>query len=519
MRRPRCLHLALLLLALPPRLAAQLPPLGTPGGTLRLEVYGDIGAATARFRDGTRENIAADFTSPAFGPQQVPAVADASRRIGVLIGRGDYGLSLGGSEGFGRVSRTMITPGLSLGISDRFTIFARVPIVQVDSRRDVASTGPGDAGVNPADPTLGDAEGQAAAQLFFGDFDGSLGTLAANIDNGTYAGDPALQALAQQTLASGTALRDSLRALVLDQPTASAWLPTGSSTAGAALQGRVSSVQQTLSGPLGVSGFASPLPLPGGTTDVTALEGYALAPTGPYTYATWVGTKTTGLGDAEVGAVYTAIDGWDRGRLGGFRLALEALVRLPTGTPPGVDDAWPAPTGDGQLDVQLLAAADLGKESFGARITAGYLLQLAGSVDRRVAAPGEVLVAASRRAEVSVNPGDVLLVGIAPFVRLARPLALQAGLTWRTRGADAVSYAAQPVPGVDASVLARETGASTLLLSLGLSYAELAGRAGSRASRPIDASAIWTTSLLGSGGRIVAGSTVHAMARIYARLW
>ncbi|MCU0620888.1 MAG: hypothetical protein MUC69_05230 [Gemmatimonadales bacterium] len=511
--------LLLALLAVPAGLAAQLPPLGVPRGTMRIEAYGDFGYATTRFRDGTREDLAADFTSDAFGPTAIPAVADASRRIGVLVGDTDYGLSLGGSVGFGRVSRTAITPGLSLGLTEGITLFGRAPLVKTDTRRDVQSTSTGDAGVNPADPTLGDAAGLASAQLFFGDFDASLDALATGLANGAYAGDPALQQLAEETLAGGSALRDSLRALVLDQPTASAYLPTGASAAGATLQGRVASVQQALSGPLGIGGFSTALPLPAATTDVEAIPSYAVNAAGPYRYASFIDTSTTSLGDVEIGAVVTPIDRWDRASLGGLRLAVEALVRLPTGTPARPDDGWPAPTGDGQLDIQLLAAADVGRGNIGARITAGYLLQLAGTFTRRVAPPGQVLVPASQRTEVSVNPGDVVLLGIAPFVRLARPLALQGGVTWRVRGDDDVRYVGTPLPGIDAGVLAQETGASTLLVSLGLSYAELAGRAGSRARVPIDAMALWESVLVSSGGRVVAGSTVRAMARVYWQLW
>jgi hypothetical protein len=169
----------------------------------------------------------------------------------------------------------------------------------------------------------------------------------------------------------------------------------------------------------------------------------------------------------ELGGAFTLVDNWDRKGLGGFRLAVEGLVRLPTGIKADPEVAFPAPGDDGQMDVQLLGAADLGRGNVGLRVTGGYLLQLSAASVRRVAAPGTLLVPVTSRAEVSFDPGDELFLGFTPFFRLARPLAIFLGVQYRHRSADGASYTGAAVPGVDPAVLGEGTGHTALLFSAG----------------------------------------------------
>ena len=505
----------------PSLLQAQLPPLGIPKGMLRVEVQGQFGSATTRFADGTRENLGSDFTAAALGPAELPVLAEPSRRLGVLIGSSTYQLNLGASEGFANQTRSFGTLGLGIGLSNRITLFARAPLVYATSSRTAnVAAGTGDAGINPADPSLGTASGRGATESFFTDFDTGLLALEGNLAGGAYDADPTQRALAEQTLAGGIAFRDSLRAVMLDAGTVSPYLPIGTSGAGTTLSGRVTSLQQTLSGSLGVTGFATPLPLPTATdASYESIAALATDPAGAYQYTSYSREKRVGLGDVELGGALTLVDNWDRKGLGGFRLAVEGLVRLPTGIKADPEVAFPAPGDDGQMDVQVLGAADLGRGNVGLRVTGGYLLQLSAASVRRVAAPGTLLVPATSRAEVSFDPGDELFLGFTPFFRLARPLAIFLGVQYRHRSADGASYTGAAVPGVDPTVLGEGTGHSALLFSAGVNYSEIGGRAGSQARAPIDAGWYWDTVITGSGGLVTKASTIRMLVRLYAKLW
>jgi hypothetical protein len=354
---------ALVWCLIPVGLHAQLPPLGIPKGMVRLEGSGQFAGANERYLDGTRQDLGADFSSPALGPTQLQVLDEPSRRVGVLIGSSGYQLNLGASEGFANQTRSIGAIGVGVGLSNRITVFGRVPIVRATSQRSATITaGTGDAGVNAASPSLGSATGQAAAQGFFTDFDNGLVALRDNIAAGVYSGDPAQLALAEQTLAGGVALRDSLFALVLDDATASPYLPIGASAAGSALTGRVTSLQSTLNGSLGVTSFVAPLPLPT-ANDATydQVQTIALDPNGPYQYTQYTSETRLALGDIELGAALTLVDGWDRKSLGGVRVAIEGLVRLPTGPKAGPDDGYPAPFGSPGMDVQVQGAAAGGR--------------------------------------------------------------------------------------------------------------------------------------------------------------
>jgi len=140
----------------PSLLQAQLPPLGIPKGMLRVEVQAQFGSASTRFADGTREDLGADFTAAALGPAELPVLAEPSRRLGVLIGSSSYQLNLGASEGFANQTRSFGALGLGIGLSNRITLFARAPFVYATSSRTAnVAAATGDAGINPADPSLG----------------------------------------------------------------------------------------------------------------------------------------------------------------------------------------------------------------------------------------------------------------------------------------------------------------------------------------------------------------------------
>ncbi len=137
------------------------------------------------------------------------------------------------------------------------------------------------------------------------------------------------------------------------------------------------------------------------------------------------------------------------------------------------------PSGPALPPIGFGLALDLGGGTFGARISGGYLLQLSGDFTRRVGSPLTAIVPRSATADVTVNPGDQVRIGIAPFVRLARAFGVVGSAVWLNQGTDDVRYAtaADSVPGVPASLLAEGTGASRFLLSIGVTYSSPGTRA------------------------------------------
>ena len=519
MRPGWCALLTILLI--PDAGHAQLAPLGISRGYFRFEVDGSFAYANERFNDGTRESLGASFSSPGLGSDRIPTLTEADQRIAVLIGQPGYKLDLGASVGTAQVSTGTGAFSLGIGITKGLSIFGRLPFVSTWWRQAVSiDTATSSAGVNLADPAIGNTAGAATAETFFSNFNSSLAGLQQRIASGDYDGDPAEKALALQTLASGLALSDSLSALIADDGTASPFLPLASSSAGQTLSGQVISVQQALDG-LGVPGFTDAIPLPIDPAQASDLSNYATSASGPYAYSTLSNSKRSGIGDVDVGAIYTIIDRWNADAARGLRLATTVTVRLPTGAVALPTDPFGVSLGAGTPAVGLGAALDLGGGTFGARLSGAYLLQLSGDFTRRVASAGSALVPRSATANVTVNPGDQLQFGIAPYYRLARALGIVGSAVWLDQGDDEVQYAtaADSVPGVPASLLGEGTGASRLLLSIGLTYSSSGQHADGTGGIPLDAGWRWQTTVASSGGIATKWSAIVFFARIYAKIW
>ena len=281
-------------LALPTAAKAQVAPVGVPGGAVRLEADGSFETWDAHWFDGEKEPLGADVASPALGTDLLPFLASSETVIQQVTGLTGFRLNLGALTTDAEVERGIGMFGISLGITRAITIFGRMPLVQtrVQHHSTLDPTG-ANAGANP---------GSAQQQEFFSQFDAALADLDARIAAGDYAGDPTLQALAQNTLASGTSLRDGLFGLLSDPETASPFVPLAGSDAGVAIDGRIADLQATLGTDLGVAGFTAVPALPTDPLTGAELETAIADPTGP------VGMNTDESlvrfrGDAEAGLV------------------------------------------------------------------------------------------------------------------------------------------------------------------------------------------------------------------------
>jgi hypothetical protein len=489
---------------------AQLAPVGVPGGALRLELDGSLETFDRRFRAGHLESYGADLSSGALGSDRIPRLTDADVRIGRAIGNPGYQINLGAltTDAHADVGTGFL--GLSIGITNSITIFGRIPLVRARVQpRVLLDPASADAGINP---------GQFEQLPFFDQLDAALANLGGKLAAGDYDADPAQRALAEATLADATALRADLFALLADPDTASPFLPTSTSAAGSALDGRVATLQSTLETTLGVPGFTALPALPDEALDQADFQQFLAA-----SLALRIDDRTeTFRGDAEAGAALTLIDRWDRGtHRGGLRTAISGLIRFPTGRRDRTDHPLDLGTGEGQTDIQVDLVTDLGAGVWGARLTGTYLRQLPSDIPVRVTTPSQPLVGPERLAFVRRDPGDVLAVGVRPFYRLARTLALQAGLEHWSRKTDEVSYTSPSgaIPGVDASVLAQESSANATVLSVGITYANPGGLRPGGTGLPVDAGWTYERVLRAGGGRVPDSHAVRGRFRVYFGLW
>jgi hypothetical protein len=497
-------------LVAPSRVWAQLAPVGVPGGVVRFDLDGSLESFDRRFLDGNRESYAADLSSPALGSDRIPSLADADARVGRIIGNPSYRLNLGGLATDALADVGSGSFGLSLGLTDQITIFGRLPLV----RTRVLPT----LRLNPATADAGLNPGAATQATFFDGFDAALATLSSKLAAGDYNADPARLALAQATLTAGTALRADLFGLLADPATASPAVPTSTSSTGAVVLAQITGLQNTLASSLDVPGFTTVPALPADPLGDDELRQILAGP-----LALQVGQSgMTFRGDAEAGAALTLIDRWDPGtRRGGFRLAVSGLVRFPTGRIEQNNRPLDIGTGEGQTDIQVDATADLGRGPFGVRLSGSYVRQLASDVLARVTRPSQPFVGPERLARVRRDPGDVLALEARPFFRLARTLALQAGVQHWIRRADQVSYStpADALPGVDASLLAEESRANATVLSAGITYANPGGLRPGGKGLPVDATWSYERVLRAGGGRVPDSHALRGRLRLYFGIW
>jgi hypothetical protein len=497
-------------LIVPARVWAQLVPVGVPSGVVRLELDGSLETFDRRFRAGHLEDYAADLSSGALGGDRIPRLANADVLIGRVIGSPGYRINLGAlaTDAHGDVGTGFL--GLSLGITNAITIFGRIPLVrtrvQSRIRLDPAAA---DAGANP---------GQINQLSFFADFDAALADLGSKLAAGDYDANPTQRALAVATLADATALRADLFGLLADPTTASPFVPTATSGAGTALDARVTALQSTLETNLNVPGFTALPALPDAVVDQAGFEQFL---TGPLALRL-DSRPLTFRGDAEAGAAVTLIDHWDLGtHRGGFRTAISGLVRFPTGRRDRSDHPLDIGTGAGHTDIQVDVSTDIGSGALGARFSGSYVRQLPSNILVRVTAPSQPLVGPERLALVRRNPGDILAVGVKPFYRLARTLAVQAGLEHWSRKSDVVAYAtpSAAIPGVDPSLLAQESSANATVLSVGITYGNPGGLRPGGTGLPVDASWTYERVLRAGGGRVPDTHRLAAQFRVYFGIW
>lgn len=501
--------------------AAQMPPLTVPKGHWRADITGSFFTASERYRSGSREDLARDFERDALGSNFFPALEPADSLLRKIAGFSDASLNLGTSSASWAVTTGTAGLGIAYGIFSRLTVSVHVPIVRKKVRSTFGlDTAVANTGFNPADPTYGSPQGQSETNQFFQQFGSAMAQLQQRLNAGEYDGDPARKALAQETLAAGTVLRDDLFSLILGSGTASPFLPTSGSVVGNTIRGKVTALQGALTG-LGVTSFTSNVVLPTQRLTDEAFDDFITNAAGPVA-GTFSTPSLSSLGDVEVAAAFSIMDQLSSvGVRRGVRLAAQGLFRLRTSQ---VDDPgrfFDVGTGDRQPDVEGTLVGDGLFGSFGARAVAAYTLQLTGDAEKRISPPELPVAYANTLAMVSRKPGDVLTLGLAPFYRLAETFAVTAGLTWRRKAGDDVTLSGgqAEIPGAPPSLLELETDGTWTTASAGLTFAAPLMTMDGKERAPMDAGVLWE-GVIGSSGsmRVPATAGVRFWFRLYGRL-
>ncbi len=486
--------------------SAQILPLTVPRGKLRWDFAGRFESFDWRWRDGIREEAAGDFNNKSLDRNFVPGLGDAEDRIKRIAGI-NASLSLGTSQASEIVNRGMLGIGGAIGVTNRITVFGMVPIVRIQVRPIFAITSTGaNAGLSPNNSTT-------LNQLAV-----AVDSLRKLINNHQYDSDPTLKALAQTTLDQAVDLQG-----LLTTPVVARFLPLSGSAIGSALLAGISTFQQNMHGPLGLSIFNALPSLPSSGITNAQFDQYITDPNGPIAAQSLTAVpETIYVGDIEVGAVLGLFDRFPKSDLGvGARSALVGTVRLRTARLASPTRFFDLGTGDRQPDVQVDWVTDLARGRLGARLAASYNLQLPGNQNRRVTNPNDPIALASALAAVRRDPGDELRLTARPFIRLAPYLSLYAGVEYWKKGEDKWTYlpGQDSVAGVDISVLGLGSKSNALLLSGGISYTHSGLNKYGGLKLPLDASLRYERVARSTLGVFPDGNVVSINLRFYSGLW
>jgi hypothetical protein len=509
----------LLLLFLPVRpLAAQLEQIGVPKGQVRAEVGGSFDNWSQRFFNGGTQEWSADFDSDSLGSDRIPELGTAEGVLGRVLGQNGFRFSIGSTTSTELVNVGTLNLGLALGLTNRLTIFGRIPIVRARAQPRVVFKGDS-VGFNPASATFGSGTGSQASQLFFNDFGQALDTLTARFTAGFYAGRSD-SALAAQTLASATLLRARLDTLTRLESVNSPFLPLETSSAGQHISSTITALQGTLA-TLQVSGFIDSLPLPVTPLDQAAFESFLGNASGPVAVRTPQETLYWYMGNVELGGSYTLIDRWDRnGGLGGLRVTARGSVTLPTARLDQATDLFDVGTGEPGYSVHGGLVVDIGHANWGARLEGDYINRFSSLRVRRIALPSQPYAYASRLANLRLTPGDDIALSVQPFFRLNRAFALTAGAGYTTRSASTYQYyrVEDTLNGLNPSDLAVDSKMSWLTVDGGVTYTSR-GVLQEGHGVPVEASWHYGETVSGTDGRVPRSQFTDLTFRLYFSLW
>ena len=507
---------ALLLVTTAAPISAQLGLITVPSGSLRIDIVGAFHPNDQVWVDGTKRDLGSFFDGTAN-----PTIAQLQSRLSSLVGQNVTGLSFGGLTAIASRDHGVGNLGAAYGLSRRITIFGYVPIVYVRSH--VSTTfdpSTSRVGLNPfsTDPALGTP---GAHDGFFVPFQVALDTLKARVQHGDYAGDATKQALAQQTVTSGTATYNSLYTLLADPVRASPVLPIAGDPVSVQLLAKITALQSTLSDALGINvGFTQAPALPTSTLSESAFNALLASP-GGLGLASPNDLPHYGLGDMSAGVAFELVQHGAPGVGTWQSVWLRATARFPNATAPTPSVLLDQGTGAKHKAVQLDGIVEVGGGGVGLRAEASYLHHLPANQLTRPAAPDQLLVPPGFLAAVTTQSGDSLALSARPFFAFAPHLALTAMVEYWRRAASSTKYLTgqTPIAGVDPSLLDIGSAANALVAGIGLSYYHDGHSRDGSVSLPVEASWSVERTITSSQGIFPVSLTSRLALRIYRPLF
>lgn len=480
-----------------------------PRGLLRIGFSADYTNYDRRFArnsptvpDGHPELLGTDFTSDSAGSIMFPAIRRSEQAIGAIIGDSTYRINLGAFRTTLDADIRRFPLDLALGLTDRITLTAHVPLVthrmQVDFQVD--STG-ANVGWNQAMGQLADAGNASAIATFLMELATAIDDVDQQIAAGGFGCPGSAQCLAAQAaLARARALDANLR--ILNGEGADAGVPSFAplvgSAAGAAVSAEIAAVITELQS-FGASPVTSTFALPATRLGADDMNRLLSEPGLGYDALPLAFERATRLGDVQLGLRVGLI------QTPRVRAVLTGAVTLPTGKTDRPDHFADLGTGDRQTDVTGgFEAAFEPARGLGIAFGGWYTVQLADDLVRRVGPPDSPILPAFSETLVHRDLGNVVRLAAYPVLHLTEAFSVFGTFDYYRKAADRYTSAVGTQPGAPGtqvdlfpvSSLGRESRMEAMSFGGGIRYATtlVDGR------MPIEAGLRYRSAFSGSGG-------------------
>jgi len=431
-----------------------------PARTWRLALSGTWDQWDRRLLgDGATGPLLGGLSTPSFGATQLPVLAETEAGIRGLLGRSDFGLTLGPLEATGAVRRTTSLLQAEVGVTDRVSLGLRVPYVEVahDARLVLNRNGvDANVGANPALTDRGAAVANGAVHVTLEAARAALSTAITDCASG---GTSDLCAVIRANPAAAAALLERAGAFAV------AWksvygdgtitrgapvVPVAGSAEHLAIGGSLAELSDAFS-EYGVSTLQRAVP--NGAIRVYGSEGLqTLAQDSAFglNADTLGGAFRAGMGDVDLEARVLLFDRWRgdqtarlTGGQSGVRVLASAGWRFGTASSAQANEPFALATGEGVNALLLRATADaVWRKWAWVSVTARSTMPRPDQAVVRLPGAGvtDFFFTALPQAATR-NLGQRFDLEIAPRVNLGEKLGLSATWARRTMGGDTYTTA------------------------------------------------------------------------------
>lgn len=512
-----------------------------PAGTLRTTLLSESILFRGRWNEGSAEDLGGGFIGGLAAPQSSWLTA---LQIGVnAIGPGAGDMSFGNTRLDLRQRLAMTTLGFEFGLTDRLSVSVAAPFVRARAEAQLrADTTGATAGVNPMLSATGVP---AANRATIDAFTAAVANLTTRQSD--CAGNPASHPECPDILAEGTQVTallaitqgfaNGLANLYGAQGLSAGlpFVPIAGSAAEQVLLARVDSMRTAFTR-YGVGDLASTgLPL-GAQTALSAAQLAALVADPTYGYGAR-GTSRTArqdLGDVDVGVRFKLFDSFatESARLTASRFGIRQTIaftyRLGGGAFDLPDNFIDLGTGSGHDAIGLRSFTDVVvNERFWTTISVGWARGAEHSrVVRVPSVAGSEWIEPWRTSAVTITPGDVIDLRLAPRWQISDYYSFGAEWRFRSKGEDAhtlaTTSATDPlgvIRPLDAGVLDAQSDWNEQRFALTLSYSTLGAVARGKARLPIEIAYAHEQSIASGAGIVPRRWEDRLQLRYYTRFF